>query len=63
MNKRCVFVTGLTQEQAKKLYGFLENELGIYNYEVWNGNHYVNVYSLISDKVRKEMLWKLCRNI
>lgn len=58
MNKKCVFITGLDEARYKKLFLFLENELGIFDYEVWNNDYYVNVYSLLKDKVRKELLKK-----
>lgn len=56
MNKKCVFITGLTEEQAKKLYGFLEKELYRFDYEVWNNDYYDDVLSLMYDKVRKKIL-------
>lgn len=56
MNKKCVFVSGLTEEKYRKLYLFLENELGVFDYEVWKNDFYDNVLSLICDKVRKQLL-------
>ena len=56
MNKKCVFVTGLDEKKVKKLFSFLENELGIFDYEVWSNDYYDDVLSLMYDKVRKKIL-------
>ena len=53
MNKRRVLVTNLDEEKTKKLFSFLENELAIYDYEVWNNDYYDNVVSFIYDFVKK----------
>lgn len=60
MNKKCVFVTGLDEAKYTKLFLFLENELGVFDYEVWSNDYYDNVVSLIYDVVRKKLVSEAC---